>query len=274
MRFMVDYLRGAAGPSGYGSKSTAEDVTADLKLSHLTAIITGATSGIGAETAKVLAKRGVQIVVPARNLKTAEALKNSIHKETPNARIIILKMDLSSLNSVRSFVDEFLALNLPLSILINNAGVVCRSFKLSEDGFEIDFATNHLGHFLLTNLLLDKMIATAKWSGVEGRIVNVSSSLHRWVGNRGIQFDKLNDPGSFVESLNYAQSKLANILHAKELARRLQEANAYVTVNSLHPGLIRTNITRDRIGVVVDFIFMLASIFMKSIPQVVHYNTI
>lgn len=267
MGLLIDYLTGALGRSGFGSKSTAEDVTSGLSLSHLTAIVTGATSGIGAESARVLAKQGARIVIPARNLQAAEELKDSIEKETPGARIIILRMDLSSLSSVRSFVLQFLSLELPLNILINNAGVYCKSFRTSDDGLEMCFATNHLGHFVLTNLLLDKMVESAKESGMEGRIVNVASCLHTWVGNGGIEFEKLNDKQSFVESINYARSKLANILHAKELARRLKEAGAYVTANSLHPGIVRTNIIRDRGGIVTDAILSVASIFMKTIPQ-------
>lgn len=267
MGLLIDYFTGASGQSGFGSRSTAEDVTSGLPLFHLTAIVTGATSGIGAEVARVLAKRGAQIVIPARNLKAAEAIKSKIQSETPGARIIILKMDLSSLSSVRSFVVQFMSLELPLNILINNAGVFCKAFRMTEDGFEMSFATNHLGHFVLTDLLKEKMAESAKKSGVEGRIVNVASCLHRWVGDAGISYEKLHDKRSFVESINYAQSKLANILHAKELAKRLKEAGAYVTANSVHPGIVRTNIIRDRGGLVTDAILSVASVFMKTIPQ-------
>eukprot|EP00250_Pteridium_aquilinum_P035189 c8845_g1_i1 orf=489-1538(+) len=264
---LLEYLTGAPGKSGFGSSSTAEDVTHGLSLENLTAIVTGATSGIGAETARVLAKRGACVVIPARNLKAAQVLRNSILQETPGADIILIKMDLSSLSSVRSFVQQFLALDRPLNILINNAGVFCKTFRKSEDGYEMSFATNHLGHFLLTELLLEKMERSAKEGRVKGRIVNVASCLHTWVGKHGIAFDKLHDKQSYVESINYAQSKLANILHSKELARRLKEAGSYVTANSIHPGIVKTNITRDRGGLVTDLIFQAASVFMKTIPQ-------
>lgn len=267
MVFWIDYLRGASGLSGFGSKSTAEDVTEDLCLSHLTVIVTGATSGIGAEAARVLAKRGARIVIPARNLKAAQVVKEKLQEEITNARIIALVLDLSSFTSIRFFVMQFLSLDLPLNILINNAGVCSRTFKLSDEGYEMNFATNHLGHFLLTNLLLEKMVESARGSGVEGRIVNVASCLHTWVADGGIDLHKLNDEHSFVESTSYAQSKLANILHAKELARRLKEVGAHVTANSLHPGIVKTNITRDRGGLVTDAILSFASIFMKTIPQ-------
>lgn len=267
MGLFIDYLTGASGKSGFGSSSTAEDATFGLSLSNLTAIVTGATSGIGAETARVLAKRGACIIIPARNFKAAQALKTSIQQETPDAKIIVLRMDLSSLSSVRLFAQQFISLDLPLNILINNAGVFCKTYRKSEDGFEMSFATNHLGHFLLTNLLLERMVESAKESGVQGRIVNVASCLHTWVGNKGIAFDTLNDKQSYVESINYAQSKLANILHSKELARRLKEARAYVTANAIHPGIVKTNIIRDRGGLVTDVILGVASVFMKTIPQ-------
>ncbi|KAH7287593.1 hypothetical protein KP509_32G064100 [Ceratopteris richardii] len=264
---MLEYLTGAPGKSGFGSSSTAEDVTLGLSLGNLTAIVTGATSGIGAETAKVLAKRGCLVIVPARNLKAAESLKESILRESPKAKILTFKMDLSSFSSVRCFAEQFLALNLPLNILINNAGVACKSYRKSDDGYEMTFATNHLGHFLLTELLLERMVKSADEMGVQGRIVNVASCLHTWVGKDGIAFDKLHDKQSYVESMNYAQSKLANILHSNQLALRLKEMGASVTANSVHPGIVKTNITRDRGGFVTDMIFRIASIFLKTIPQ-------
>ncbi|MCO5578469.1 hypothetical protein L7F22_032312 [Adiantum nelumboides] len=264
---LLEYLTGAPVKSGFGSSSTAEDVTLGLCLHNLTAIVTGATSGIGAETARVLAKRGCCVIVPARNLKAAQTIKDSILQETPHAKIIPLKMDLSSFSSVRSFAQQFLALNLPLNILINNAGVFCKTFRKSEDGYEMSFATSHLGHFLLTEMVLERMVRSAEEMGVQGRIVNVASCLHRWVGKHGIAFHSLHDKHSYVESINYAQSKLANILHSKELARRLKAAEAYVTSNSVHPGIVKTNITRDRGGFLTDIIFQVASAFMKTIPQ-------
>ncbi|GFS31542.1 NAD(P)-binding Rossmann-fold superfamily protein [Actinidia rufa] len=177
----VKYLIGSNGPSGYGSKSTAEQVTescADLRF--VTAIITGVTSGIGAETARVLAKRGARLVLPARNLKAAEDAKARIVSEFPQSQIILMALDLSSLNSIRSFDAEFESLHLPLHLLINNAGKFSHDHAISKDGIEMTFATNYLGHFLLTKLLLKKMIETAAVTGVQGRIVNVSSSIHGW----------------------------------------------------------------------------------------------
>ncbi|EXC67288.1 Short-chain dehydrogenase TIC 32 [Morus notabilis] len=176
----VKYLIGSVGASGYSSKSTADEVTEMSDLRSVTAIITGATSGIGAETARVLARRGARLVLPARSLKAAEDAKARIASEYPDSEIVVMALDLSSLASVRRFVVEFEALDLPLNLLINNAGKFAHQHAISEDGIEMTFATNYLGHFLLTKLLLKKMIETAKATGIQGRIVNVSSTVHGW----------------------------------------------------------------------------------------------
>ncbi|KAL0372926.1 UNVERIFIED_CONTAM: Short-chain dehydrogenase B, chloroplastic [Sesamum calycinum] len=267
----VKYLIGTAGPSGFSSKSTAEEVTAGLcpDLRCITAIITGATSGIGAETARVLAKRGARLVLPARSLKAAEDTKARILSEFPASEIIVMSLDLSSLDSVRRFATEFQSLNLPLNLLINNAGNFSYDHGLSEDGVEMTFATNYLGHFLLTKLLLKKMIETAAKTGVQGRIVNVSSSIHSWFSGDIIRYLALitKNKSEYDGTRAYALSKLANVLHTNELSRRLTEMEANVTVNCVHPGIVRTRLTRDREGLITDLVFFLASKLLKTIPQ-------
>nr|XP_043607710.1 short-chain dehydrogenase TIC 32 A, chloroplastic isoform X2 [Erigeron canadensis] len=271
----IKYLTGTVGPSGYGSKSTAEQVTDNCaNLCFLTAIITGATSGIGAETARVLAKRGARIVIPARNLKAAEKIKASISSEFNNdndssLHIIVMPLDLSSLKSVRKFVSDFEALNLPLNLLINNAGKFSYDHGISEDGIEMTFATNYLGHFLLTKLLLKKMIATAKTTGIQGRIVNVSSGIHTWFSGDLIRSlgQITRDKSHYDATRAYTISKLANVLHTKELAHRLRQMGANVTVNCVHPGIVRTGLTREREGFITDFVFFLSSKLLKTIPQ-------
>ncbi|KAM7531833.1 hypothetical protein LguiB_035243 [Lonicera macranthoides] len=229
-------VTGIAGESGYGSASTAEQVTLGIGASNLTVIVTGGASGIGLETARVLALRKAHVIIAARNMDSANEAKQLILKENQTARIDVLKLDLCSIKSIKAFADHFKSLNLPLNILINNAGIMFCPYQLSEDGIEIQFATNHLGHFLLTNLLLDKMKETAKASGIEGRIVNLSSIAHQHTYFGGISFDRINDPKSYSDKKAYGQSKLANILHANELSRRLQGAATTCYV-ALHPKL-------------------------------------
>ncbi|KAI3792656.1 hypothetical protein L2E82_06543 [Cichorium intybus] len=267
---IIKYLIGCAGVSGYGSRSTAEQVTDNCRrLCSCTAIITGATSGIGAETARVLAKRGVRLVMPARNLKAAEENKARILSEFPDSEIIVMNLDLSSLHSVRSFVSDFEALNLPLNLLINNAGKFSQNHCISEDGMEMTFATNYLGHFLLTELLMKNMVETANITGVQGRIVNVSSGIHTWFSGDLIRSlgQITRDKSQYDATRAYAISKLANVLHTKELARRLEQMEANVTVNCVHPGIVRTGLTRDHKGFVTDLVFFLASKLLKTIPQ-------
>lgn len=266
----IKYLIGSAGPSGYGSRSTADQVTGNsIDLRSITVIITGATSGIGAETARVLAQRGARIIIPARNLKTAEEIKARISSEFHDSQIIVMSLDLSSLKSVRRFVTQFEDLNLPLNLLINNAGKFSYDHGISEDGIEMTFATNYIGHFLLTKLLLKKMIETAKTTGVQGRIVNVSSGIHTWFSGDLIRSlgQITRDKSHYDATRAYAISKLANVLHTKELAQRLQQMEANVTVNCVHPGIVRTGLTRDREGFITDFVFFLTSKLLKTIPQ-------
>ncbi|XP_027358926.1 short-chain dehydrogenase TIC 32, chloroplastic-like isoform X1 [Abrus precatorius] len=232
------------GASGFSSSSTAEQVTHGIDGNGLTAIVTGASSGIGAETARVLAMRGIHVIMGVRNMSAAEDVKETILKEIPTAKVDVMELDLSSMTSVRKFASEFNSSGLPLNILINNAGIIGLPFTLSEDNIELLFATNYIGHFLLTNLLLDTMKKTAFASKKQGRIVNVSSSGHRLTYHEGIRFDKINDQSSYWKFCAYGQSKLAKILHANELARRLKEDGVDITVNSLHPGAIETNIHR------------------------------
>nr|CAD1839768.1 unnamed protein product [Ananas comosus var. bracteatus] len=169
-------------------------------------------------------------------MEAANNVKELLVKSNPKAHVDVLQLDLSSLKSVRAFADKFISMNLPLNILINNAGVMFCPYQLSEDGIEMQFATNHLGHFSLTNLLLEKMKETSRSTGIEGRIVNLSSIAHVHTYEEGILFDKLNDRRGYSDKKAYGQSKLANILHANELSRRLKEEGANITANSVHQG--------------------------------------
>ncbi|XP_058223856.1 short-chain dehydrogenase TIC 32, chloroplastic-like isoform X2 [Rhododendron vialii] len=244
---------GRKGSSGFSKWSTAEEVTQGIDGTGLTAIVTGASSGIGKGTTRVLAFRGVHVVMGVRNTDSGRKVREAILEENPNAKIDVMELDLSSMASVRNFASEFNSLGLPLNLLINNAGIFGYPFMLSQDKIELQFGTNHLGHFLLTNLLLETMKSTARQSHKEGRIVNVSSVGH-WFAFRGIQFDTINDESRFNSMYAYGQSKLANILHAKELAKRLKEEGVEITANSVHPGAVDTNIVRHGLSIIAKYL--------------------
>ncbi|XP_042494574.1 short-chain dehydrogenase TIC 32, chloroplastic-like [Macadamia integrifolia] len=235
---------GRKGPSGFSASSTAEEVTQGIDGTGLTAIVTGASSGIGTDTARVLALHGVHVVMGVRDTAAGRKVQEAIMKEVPTAKVDVMELDLSSMASVRKFASDFHSSGLPLNILINNAGIMAAPFMLSQDNIEMQFATNHVGHFLLTNLLLETMKSTAHESKKEGRIVCVSSEAHRRPYPEGIRFDKINDKPGYAAWSAYGQSKLANVLHAKELNRRLKEEGVDITANSLHPGVIATNLLR------------------------------
>ncbi|KAL8139750.1 hypothetical protein V2J09_005771 [Rumex salicifolius] len=254
------------GESGFSSSSTAEEVTTGLDASALTAIVTGASSGIGAETTRVLALRGAHVVMAVRNLAAGGEIKEKIVKEIPNARIDTMELDLTSMASVRKFASDYKSSKLPLNLLINNAGVMATPFSLSSDGIEIQFATNYLGHFLLTHLLLDNMKKTSQETGLEGRIVNVSSDAHHIAYREGILFDRLDDESGYSSWGAYGQSKLANILHTSELSRKLKDDGVNITANSLHPGLISTNLFQHN-KFLNGALRTLARFTLKSIPQ-------
>jgi len=254
------------GVSGFSWNSTAEQVTNEIDATGLTAIVTGASSGIGAETTRVLALRGAHVIMGVRNMVAAKDVKETILKDIPSAKVDAIELDLSSLDSVKKFASEFKSSGRPLNILINNAGIMACPFSLSKDNIELQFATNHIGHFLLTNLLLDTMKKTTRESKKEGRIVNVSSEAHRFAYSEGIRFDKINDESSYNNWRAYGQSKLANILHANQLAKHLKEDGVNITANSLHPGTIVTNLFRHN-NTVNGLISVVGRLVMKNVQQ-------
>ncbi|KAF3432961.1 hypothetical protein FNV43_RR24063 [Rhamnella rubrinervis] len=253
-------------PSGFSSSSTAEEVTQGIDGTGLTAIVTGASSGIGSETSRVLALRGVHVIMGVRNMAAGKDVEESIVKQVPAAKIDTMELDLSSFSSVKKFTSDFKSSGLPLNILINNAGVMATPFTLSKDSIELQFATNHLGHFLLTELLLDNMKKTARKSDKEGRIVNLSSLAHKFPYREGIQFDSINDKSGYESLYAYGQSKLANVLHANELARCLKKDGVNITANSLHPGSIVTNLFRHN-GVFNGLVNVLSRFVLKNVQQ-------
>lgn len=211
-----------------------------LDLSSKTYLVTGGASGIGRVTVEQLARQGATVVVGVRNEAAGREVAGEIRREVPGAKIEILSLDLASLDSVEQFAGQFLATHSELHGLVNNAGVMNTPRAQTKDGFELQFGTNHLGHFYLTELLLEVLKKT------EGaRIVCLSSCYHdKAMGREGkIDFDDLHFTRRKYDGWTaYAQSKLANLLHAKELARRLEGTG--VTVVSVHPGWVRTNLIR------------------------------
>ncbi|XP_014285499.1 retinol dehydrogenase 11 [Halyomorpha halys] len=205
------------------------------RLDGKVVIVTGSNTGIGRYTALDLARRGAEVIMACRDLEKAEAAAGGIRKRVPEANLKVMRLDLSSLESVRSFCKDFLASYDNLHLLINNAGVMLSPWKLSEDGFEIHFATNHLGHFLLTMLLLPTICKSAP-----SRIINVSSMVHRICAS--MSYEDLNNEKLYSPTGAYARSKVANVLFTKELARRLKGTE--VTAVSLHPGVVNTEIPR------------------------------
>jgi WW domain-containing oxidoreductase len=260
------WIFGRKGPSGFSASSTAEQVTLGIDGNALTAIVTGASSGIGEETTRVLALRGVHVIMAVRNMNSGKQVREAIINKIPDAKIDVMELDLSSMASIRKFAADYISSNLPLNLLINNAGVLAPPFTLSEDSIELQFATNHLGHFLLTNLLLERMKDTVRESQKEARIVNVSSAGYTFTYSEGICFEKINDESSYNGTYAYGQSKLANILHTNELARRFKEEGLNITANSLHPGIIPTNVTRHN-GFLAVMVNTICTRILKNIPQ-------
>lgn len=260
------WIFGLRGRSGFSSNNTAEDVTKGVDGSGLTAIVTGSTNGIGLETARVLALRGVHVIMAVRNVKAGEKVKTELLRKMQDAKIDVMALDLNSQASVRKFAQEYISSSLPLNILVNNAGINAPPFTLSEDGIEQQFAVNHLSPFLLTNLLLDTMKNTASESGIEGRIVNVGSALHAYGYKEGIRFDKINDEESYNPTDAYGQSKLCTMLHTLELSRRLKEEGINITANSLHPGIVATNNMKNQ-GSVSKFMLVAGKLVFKNVHQ-------
>ncbi|MNM98472.1 Cyclopentanol dehydrogenase [compost metagenome] len=200
------------------------------------AIVTGASAGMGLATTIELARRGIRVVMACRSRQRGEAALEEAKLRSGSSKLELMLCDLGSLASIRSFAAEFKAKYPVLDILINNAGVVAVRRQLTEDGFEQDFGVNHLGHFLLTHLLLEPIKAAE-----QGRIVVVASGAYK-VG--ALHLDDPTLSRGFNPAKAYGRSKLANILFARELAERLKGTR--VTVNSLHPGAVGTSLGVNR----------------------------
>jgi NAD(P)-dependent dehydrogenase (short-subunit alcohol dehydrogenase family) len=249
----------------------AEWREADLaRLNGKTVLVTGATTGIGLETAKGLATLGARVLVHGRSAERGRRSLEEIRRAVPGAEVEFIEADLASLAAVRALAAEVLSRAPRLDVLVNNAGAANVARTVTADGFETTFGVNHLAPFLLTNLLLDRLKASAP-----ARIVNVASRAHR---GGSMNFDDLNGEKDYSFIQSYGQSKLANILFTRALAKRL--AGAGVTANALHPGVVRSGFglnNRGLVRIVIGFarVFFISSeegaktsIYLASSPEV------
>ncbi|HEU5057262.1 MAG TPA: SDR family oxidoreductase [Kofleriaceae bacterium] len=220
-------------------------------LSGKTALVTGASSGIGLEACVVLARRGARVLMVARDQARGDAARADVARRSGSSSVELLMCDFASQAAIRALAEEVRSRTDRLDILVNNAGSVSPKRQLTEDGIEQTFAVNHLGYFLLTNLLLDLLIASAP-----ARIVNVSSIGHR---QGTLDFDDLGFERGYGIMKAYSRSKLANVLFTTELARRLDGKG--VTVNALHPGAVATHIWSHAPGIARPFL-AIAKLFM------------
>jgi len=230
-----------------------ENISDKTTMKDKVVLVTGANSGIGRAASLALAKMGATVVMVARNKERGEAARSEIVKESQNDSVDLLFADLSSLESVRRLATEFQRKYSKLHVLINNAGLFNQRRHVTMDGYENTFATNYLSPFLLTNLQLDLLKASAP-----SRIINVSSVGHY---NGHINFDDLNLEKEYGGWKAYGQSKLALVIFTHELAKKLQGTS--VTVNAVHPGTVATNIWSRPLGP-VGFIMALPKLFMTS----------
>jgi NAD(P)-dependent dehydrogenase (short-subunit alcohol dehydrogenase family) len=244
---------------------TAEWTSADVPdQSGRVAIITGSNTGVGFETAAVLADKGAHVVLAVRNLGKGNDARARITARTPGAVVVVQELDLASLESVRKATDALRTAHQRIDLLINNAGVVTLGKASTEDGFELQFGTNHLGHFALTGLLLENMLSVAG-----SRVVTMSSPGHRVLSR--IDFDHLRLDSTYNRYTGYGQSKLANLLFTYELSRRLEVKGAPTAALAAHPGAANTELLRSVPGMIrapVDFFWGLyaQSAAMGALP--------
>ena len=243
------------GPSGYGYGTTAEVVTQGVSLKGKNFLVTGSTSGIGLETVRVLAQRGARVFATGRSKdKVVSSLSRMLNTVVP------LECELSDPESVRGCVRALKSDGAKLDAIIANAGVMALPELELVHGYERQFFTNHIGHFLLVTELLEALADKA-------RVVMLSSDAHRMAPKAGIEFDNLAGQRSYGAWAAYGQSKLANLLFAKQLAKRLASQGSTVTANAVHPGVIMSGLQRSMPAVQRFGMALVAPIAFKSIAE-------
>jgi WW domain-containing oxidoreductase len=241
------------GPTGFGCNSTAEEVTQGLSLNGKTILVTGCTSGLGAEACRVLALRGAHVLGTARAQNAADkACAGLANKGAGYA------CELADPVSVRACVERIKGDGHRLDAIVCNAGIMALPTLQTAHGYELQFFTNHIGHFMLVTGLLDSLAD-------DGRVVMLSSMAHAQAPKGGIQFDNLKGERGYSPWVNYGQSKLANLLFAKELQRRF--AGTAKTAFAVHPGVIKTNLARSMGRVTQIALTIAGPLFLKTIPQ-------
>lgn len=249
-------VEGAPEVQTSGAQWTAADIP---DQTDRVAVVTGANTGVGFETATALAGRGAHVVLAVRDLGKGNAAAARIASNTPGATVGVQQLDLSSLDSIRNAAADLRANLVHIDLLINNAGVMGTPKSTTKDGFELQFGTNYLGHFALTGLLLDRVLAAP-----DSRIVTVSSAAHRL--RRRIRFDDLQAERGYSSLGAYARSKLANLLFAYELQRRLAGNSTTISV-AAHPGGSKTELARNSSAPVRAFnALLLQSAAMGALP--------
>jgi NAD(P)-dependent dehydrogenase (short-subunit alcohol dehydrogenase family) len=229
------------------------------------AVVTGSNSGLGLAAAGALAKAGATVVLACRNIEKGQRALESIQAESPNAAVELESLDLASLDSVRAFAERFGKAHGGLDLLINNAGVMAPPRRQTADGFELQFGTNHLGHFALTGLLLGALEGRE-----DARVVTVSSTAHKF---GRIRFENLQGERRYFRWSAYGQSKLANVLFALELERRLRTSGSKVKSLAAHPGYSATNLQSaapplvDRAVMAVTNRLLAQSAEMGALPE-------
>ena len=245
------------GPSGFGYGSTAEQVTEGLDLSGQVVLLTGCNSGIGLESMRVLALRGATVLALARSRDKAERAAEAVISAEGPGRAIPYACELSDAASVRACVAAIRDDGHALDAMVLNAGIMSPARRTVEHGLEIQFLTNHMGHFILATGLLDRLTAS-------GRVVSLSSTGHKMAPRGGIRFDDLAMERGYEKWQAYGQSKLANLLFAAELARRMPPGQVALSV---HPGVIATNLGRNMGSVMQGGFRIVGPLLGKSIPQ-------
>ena len=225
-------------------------------LSDKVFVVTGANSGIGYQTSLALAEKGASVVMACRDLERSQSAFDTIKKSAPEAELMLMALDLGSLKSIENFANEFKAKFARLDALINNAGPVLAARTLTEDGFESHFGAGHLGHFALTAQLLDTLLATPG-----SRVVTVGSRMH---ANGKINWDDLMGEAAYDRTKAYTAGKLANMLFALELSRKLDAAGSDTKSVAAHPGLAKTNWASNLGGVMKIMANLMSSLAYQS----------